>query len=77
MLGNTGQSLKKGLTGMQSAGQEMTAYATPQGDRVAFPKDAAPGRPPLRADTTKGIWTPMAGSTGAPTPAAAPATTMK
>lgn len=78
-LGNMGQALHKGLDAMKSAGQEMTAYDTPQGDRVAFPKDAAPGRGPMKADDTKGVWTPMTGSSAQGTPFAsqAPTTTMK
>jgi hypothetical protein len=61
-LGATGQNLKQGLDGMKTAGQEMTAYATPDGQRIAYPKDAAPGRGPMRADDTKGVWTAVTGS---------------
>ena len=76
-LGQIGQNLKKGLEGMKMAGQEMNAYATPQGDRIAFPKDAAPGRPPLKADDTKGIWAPQTGSAGTTTTPTTMTTTMK
>jgi hypothetical protein len=75
-LGQMGQSLNQGLKAMQSAGQTTKVYKTPGGDRVAFPDSAAPGRGPLKADTTKGVWTPMTGSaTGTPTPPATPFTT--
>ncbi len=80
-LGQRGQALKQGMTALQGAGQEMTPYKTPQGDTVAFPKDAAPGRGPVKADLTKGVWSPMTGSqgagTGTPFTNQAPATTMK
>jgi len=77
-LGRIGQSLKKGLEGMKMAGQEMRPYKTPGGDTLAFPVDAAPGRGPMKADTTKGIWTQQTGSAaGTPTPALSPTTTMK
>lgn len=76
-MGQMGQSLKQNLTAMQTAGSEYNAYATPAGDRMAFPKDAAPGRPPLKADTTKGVWTPVTGSSpqGTTTPSVSPTTT--
>ena len=80
-LGQRGQALKQGLTAMQTAGQEVTPYKTPQGDTLAFPKDAAPGRGPLKADVTKGTWGSMTGSqtggSGTPFSSQAPSTTMK
>ena len=80
-MGQMGQSLKKGLEAMKNAGQEMTPYKTPDGQQLAFPKDAAPGRGPSKADPTKGVWTPMTGSqesgTGTPFSNQAPTTTMK
>ena len=79
--GNIGQNLKKGLENLKNTGQEMTPYKTPDGQQIAFPKDAAPGRGPLKADPTKGVWAPMTGSQtgGAGTPFASqtPTTTMK
>lgn len=80
-MGQRGQALKQGLTALQGAGQEMTPYKTPAGDTMAFPKDAAPGRGPVKADVTKGTWAPMTGSqgggTGTPFSSQAPSTTMK
>jgi hypothetical protein len=61
-LGQTGQSLQQGLDGLKQAGQEMTAYQTPDGQQLAYPKTAAPGKGPMRADTTKGVWTPVTNS---------------
>ena len=67
-MGQQGNSLKKNLDAMRASGQEMTPYKTPAGEIDAFPKDAAPGRGPVKADITKGIWSPVTGSsaTGAP-----------
>ena len=78
-LGNVGQSLKKGLDALKSAGQESTPYKTPQGGIVGYPKDAAPGRGPVSADVTKGgLWQPMTGSAaGVPTSPFSSQTTMK
>lgn len=77
-LGSRGQALKTGMDAMTKAGQEMTPYKTPQGEIEAFPKDAAPGRGPVKADVTKGAWTPMTGSAqGTPFSSQTPTTTMK
>jgi hypothetical protein len=75
-MGSKGQALQKGMQALQSAGDEMNAYKTPQGDIEAFPKDAAPGRGPMKADVTKGIWAPVTGSAkGTPFSSQSPTTT--
>lgn len=77
-MGSMGQALHTGLDAMKKAGQEMTVYDTPQGDRMAYPKDAAPGRGPMKADDTKGVWTPVTGSAaGTPFSNQSPTATMK
>jgi len=74
-MGQQGQSLKKNLDAMQASGQEMTPYKTPAGEIDAFPKDAAPGRGPVKADITKGIWSPVTGSSAAGTTSGSMSTT--
>jgi hypothetical protein len=75
-MGTKGQALQKGMQALQSAGDEMNAYKTPSGDIEAFPKDAAPGRGPMKADVTKGIWAPVTGSAkGTPFSSQSPTTT--
>lgn len=67
-MGRVGQNLKQSLDGMKNTGHEMTPYSTPDGQQVAYPKQAAPGVGPMRADTAKGVWSPVTGSaTGLPT----------
>jgi hypothetical protein len=77
-MGQKGNALKIGMQSMATSGQEMTPYKTPAGEIEAFPKDAAPGRGPMKADVTKGVWAPMTGTAaGTPFASQAPTTTMK
>lgn len=77
-LGSRGQSLKQGLNALQQAGQPVKAYKTPAGDQIAYPDSTQPGQTPFKADTTKGIWTPVTGSAaGTPTTATSPTTTAR
>lgn len=61
-LGAIGKGLKAGLDGMKSAGQDMDVYATPEGEKVAYPKIIGPGKVPMKADDTKAVWSPVSGS---------------
>ena len=76
-MGQRGNALKTGLDAMKQAGQEMTAYKSPSGEIDAYPKDAAPGRGPMKADITKGVWAPVTGTaTGTPFSSQSPTTSV-
>lgn len=58
-MGQVGSQLQKGLDAFKNTGNELTAYDTPDGQTLAFPKETSPGNPVMRADPTKGVWTPV------------------